>query len=687
MWKAMRADWIGMTAVVLVVSSCAAGPPEAALPKETEPGVRVRLYWIGQPIPDARPMMPGQSANVDVTIDRPRFTGDEAWFTNAEGDVYRQHYVLQIDAWVRIDQAGVYGWQWQTASHVQLSINQQQVDDVIELSAGWHRLCLMQYVNDADARGVHLRWRPPGLTDWQEIPNQLLRARAFYFRPTQPGRKHVVGEGGRPGLGQKVAGVHPGYRVTTIRPRGMAMPVGGLGMLPDGRLVVARFDATTLRAPHPTPEPNGELWLLSNHTSDDRDNIHAEKIADGLFEPSGVCIVGQVIYVSQRDDVSRFTYDAATDTWQHKVVAGGWRTNDFHQISAGLLHEPGPTPEHPGFLYMARSPGLGLWRNPPDHGSVWRIDLAEPVGENVTPLTGGHRTPNGIGFNAAGEIFVIDNQGEWKPANELNHVQEGHFYGFYQRHDPPDAYASPFQPDDPQTGNRTAAAVLLPQDEIANSPTQPLLFPQGHLFEGQLAMGDMRYGGINRVYLEKVDGIWQGCVMRFTQGLESGPNRILFGPDGSLYVGMIGGQHASTWAWDDAKGNPTYHGLQRMTPTGDTAFEIYAMSATPDGFLVTFTQPVPATFLNNPANFNMSQWTYKPTRAYGGPKIDLQPLVPTQARATDDRRGVHLTVPGLKEGYVIHLQTDPVSDTGEAIWSGDVWYTLNRKPLESENGD
>jgi hypothetical protein len=204
-----------------------------------------------------------------------------------------------------------------------------------------------------------------------------------------------------------------------------------------------------------------------------------------LFEPSGLCVANGSIYVSQRSEVTRFDPDGAGG-WRPVTVASGWQTNDFHEISAGLLHQPGDRPGHPGCLFMARSPGLGLFQNPPGHGSVWRIDLSRPPGENVEWLTGGHRTPNGIGFGPRHEMFVIDNQGEWTPANELNHVQPGHFYGLYQPHDPPRAHASPFQPPNPAApaAGVTPAAVLLPQDEIGNSPTQPLRFPPGSRFAG-----------------------------------------------------------------------------------------------------------------------------------------------------------------------------------------------------------
>ena len=106
-----------------------------------------------------------------------------------------------------------------------------------------------------------------------------LRAPKFYFRPTQAGLKRLADGRARPGLSRKVSGVHPGYRLTCIRPNDMYMPVGGLDMLPDGRLAVARFDAQTLKTPLPTKEPNGDLWLITNPDSKDPTKISGEKIA------------------------------------------------------------------------------------------------------------------------------------------------------------------------------------------------------------------------------------------------------------------------------------------------------------------------------------------------------------------------------------------------------------------------
>lgn len=676
----------------MLLVGCASSPQSDGLDAaglDTEPGLRLRVYYIGEYFDEPRPLMPDQSANVDMTVTEVVATRSTVYQDKqsiiAEGDEEIWNlYVAEWTGWIKAPEEGSYHFYIETEADTSLTIGGQQVEHNVLLDEGWHPFRLVQWAPQDAEHPIRLTWTMPGedgkMTPYP-IPVDHLRAPAFYFRPVQAGKKALVAGGGRPGLGQKLTAVHPGYRLTNIRPGGMEMPVGGLGMLSDGRLVVARFDATTLKVPLPTEAPNGQLWLINNPIEDDSTKVTGEMIATDLREPSGVCVLDDVIYVSQREEISRFAYNAATDTWDKTVVASGWPTNDFHQISVGLPHVPGPSPDHPGFFYMSRGAALGTGINPPNHGSVWLVDLSKSAGENIEVLTGGHRTPNGIGLNTAGEAFVIDNQGGWTPANELNHIVKGKFYGYYQSNRPEEGrYPSPFQPEDREAGEVMEAAVKLPQDEIGNSPTQPLLFPQSSRFAGQMAMGDMRYGGVNRVFLEEINGVYQGCVMRFTQGLEAGPNRVFFGPDGSLYVGGIGGKHGSTWSWQDADGQPKYQGLERLTPTGEDVFEILDMRATPTGFILTFTQPVPEAALTDPDTYAIQQYTYQATNQYGGPKIDEQSLSVTRAVALADLTSVELAIPNLKQGYVVHLRADPVSQSGRAIWSGDVWYTLNQIP-------
>ena len=80
-------------------------------------------------------------------------------------------------------------------------------------------------------------------------------------------------------------------------------------------------------------------------------------------------------------------------------------------------------------------------------------------------------------------------------------------------------------PDGPFDDQPVTQPVLwLPQNEIANSPSTPVLLKTGP-YAGQMLIGDVTYGGLQRGYLETVDGEDQGAVFRHTQGLEAGVNR------------------------------------------------------------------------------------------------------------------------------------------------------------------
>jgi len=678
---------------ILMTATAFCGPGAAAQP-EREQGVRLRLYWVGQRMTDHAELVPDQSPNVDLTIPALTVTGQEEWFTPGEFR-FTDDYLLRLDAELTVSLPGRYEFRLAEADMVRLFIDEGPVASVggaghrdhaepaagaVTLTAGVHRLRLLQTVSGAK-RGLSVLWRGPNSEVFRPIPASALTAEAFYFRPTNSGKKRLVDHRDRPGKRRKLAGLRPDLEIATIRPAGVDVPVGGLDTVADGRLIVAVFDARRLRAPRPTQDPNGELWIYENPHAENCEDIRRRRIAEGLFEPCGVCVVGEAIYVSQRDEVTRFDFDAASNTWRPTTVATGWKSNDFHALSFGLSHQPGHA-GHPGYLYLGRGTGLGLFRNPPNHGSVWKIDLALPAGKNVEPITGGHRTPNGLGFNAQGEIFVTDNQGEYTPCNELNHVQRGRFYGFFQQVGR-DGAASPFQ-DEAERLNPdrsvTEAAVMLPQDEIANSPSEPALIPAGWPFAGQMMLGDVKYGGLNRVYLEKVDGAWQGAAFRFTQGLEGGVNRLEFGPDGSLYVGCIGGDHAATWNWVNPDGKRTYQGLQRLRPTGKPVFDLDRVSITAGGFEVSFTQPVDRAWLADPRHYEVSQWTYRATPRYGGPKVDFSRLSVWNALPAADGKRVRLAIDGVRRDYVVHIVTDPRSETGEPIWSTEAWYTVRRMP-------
>ncbi|MGC1205860.1 MAG: hypothetical protein WA839_13365, partial [Flavobacteriaceae bacterium] len=335
---------------------------------DTELGLRLQIYWIGEENfadKNARlAVQPGASANVDITVPGVEVKADAVFqddqaITEKKDEKITGEYIAEWSGWINVLETGRYRFGFNTQAEVTLNIGDYAIDPdtlAVALNKGWYPLSLIQIVNEDMDKKIALTWTKDS-GKHAAIPTEQLLAPKFYFRPTQSGTKELLKKGARPGLGKKLVSVHPGYKLTNIRPNEMEMPVGGLGMLSDGRLVVARFDARSLKAPSPTQEPNGELWLISNPDSDDPSKITGEKIATDMYEPSGVYVIDDAIYVSQRSELSKFTFNTTTKAWDKSVVATGWDTNDFHQISAGLPWIAGPTADHPGFFYMSRGAG------------------------------------------------------------------------------------------------------------------------------------------------------------------------------------------------------------------------------------------------------------------------------------------------------------------------------------------
>jgi mono/diheme cytochrome c family protein len=296
-------------------------------------------------------------------------------------------------------------------------------------------------------------------------------------------------------------------------------------------------------------------------------------------------------------------------------------------------------------------------------GSVLRVQV--DTGETEV-VAGGLRTPDGMGLGPDGSILVTDNQGEWLPANKLVVVREGDFFNF--RSIPP---WHPF--DRPQA---TPPAVWLPQGEIAASPTQPVVLPDSWgPYAGQVIFGDATFGGLQRAVLEEVEGVMQGVVFPFSQGFRHLFHRFAFTDDGTLYAGGI------------ARGNDRefihrVSGLSRIRYTGEKVFEPLDARIRSNGLEIGFTLPLAAGQGWDPAAYHVTQWGYQATQTYGGQKVRHRIAEVRSASVSPDRRRVFLEIPGLVEGEVVHVRISPslAGEGGGRLWTGDLWYTLNRLP-------
>jgi hypothetical protein len=218
--------------------------------------------------------------------------------------------------------------------------------------------------------------------------------------------------------------------------------------------------------------------------------------------------------------------------------------------------------------------------------------------------------------------------------------------------------------------------IWFPYGRMGQSASEPIWDTTGGKFgpfAGQCFVGDQTKSNVMRVYLEKIAGKYQGACFPFRSGGQCGINRLVFGPEGSLYAGQ------TNRGWGSLGGKD--YGLQRIVYTGVEPFEIHSMKLKKDGFELTFTKPVDAATAAKLESYSLVSFTYYYWPTYGSPEVDRQTENVVKATVGPDGKTVSLSVVNLRPGRVYELRPEGVRSVGgEALVHPEGYYTLNQLP-------
>lgn len=425
----------------------------------------------------------------------------------------------------------------------------------------------------------------------------------------------------------------------------------------------------------------GDVWLIDNVLSNDRDKIKFRRFASGLHEPLGLLRDGKDLLVSQRAEITRLQDrdgDGVADAYL--TECDGWNVSgNYH------AYVYGPEVDGAGNRWVTLNLGMGKLANNKIGWRGWGGIIGEQ-GQFV-PQALGMRSPSGLGANLAGDMFFSDQQGTWIPATPIYHLRPGVFYGNQESLPSLDLPEAPFKmtkvPQPNQLYGKALAsspefvppAVWLPYNKMGRSATDIELINQDGKFgpfDGQLLVGEFTNASVNRVFLEKVGGQYQGACFPFLPNFPSAVVRLKFGPDGSLLVGL------TNRGWSSL-GNRSY-GLERVNFSGQIPFAMKEIKARPDGFLVTFTEPIEESSFD-PKSIKLTSFTYEYSSRYGGDEMDTRTHQISEAIVSENGLNVDVKVKGLRESYVFEfLVTGIKSKSGRSLEHPDAWYTLNRIP-------
>ena len=444
------------------------------------------------------------------------------------------------------------------------------------------------------------------------------------------------------------------------------LEVGGLAFNDKGELGV-----TTRR---------GELWLIQNPASPNPNFI---RFAHGLHEPLGLAWRNGSFYCSQRGELTKITdVDGDNRADIYKTVYAWELEGNYHEYSYGPLF----TPE--GEMYVAlnlgwigRGASLSKWRG-------WVLKISEDG--QMEPIATGMRSPAGLGFNAKGDLFYTENQGDWVGSGRMTHVTKGDFVGNPEglrwTHLPESPVKLKLEDIDDSKGLTLyeyakelpaikPPSVWFPHTLMGISTSDIAVFPDDFgQFAGQLLVGDQGHSKIMRVFQEQVNGVYQGACFPFVEGFSSGVLRLEWAPDGqTLYVGMTSRGWSST--------GPELFGLEKLKWTGKPLFEMKTIEAQPDGFLITFTEPADRNIAMQPATYKITDFTYHYHETYGSPVVDKQNRPILNVALSDDGMTAKLTLDQLRPGYVYEIRLNNLaSSTGKDMVHSFAYYTLNEIP-------
>lgn len=453
--------------------------------------------------------------------------------------------------------------------------------------------------------------------------------------------------------------------------------IGGMALLPNGDGVICTWGGSQ--------KSLGEVWIIPALATGTPGT--PTRISQGLREPLGVAVVGSDFYVMEKPRLLKFT--GSGTTWTKSTVwslSTQWYDDTmWHHFSWGLVYKDSAFWFTTGMAYPPKED------DPKERGALLKVAFN---GSGYTQFARGMRNTDGIALGPDDEIFITDNQGDWKPADLMywiptkgNLTNNGRFYGYRTTVNnacgtTPDNLAQDNCPSDPVY----PPAVWLPYGGFSNSPTHPFLLKSGP-YAGSMIFGDVYHGDILRSFVEKVNGEYQGAAFTFMSqklgggGIQFGVQQFLYTPTGTILAAGIGGGTcdlggSNNWNWQG-----TCRGLDLLTPTTTAPFDILAIRSVSDGFDVEFTEAAGA-MAGTASNWSVKTTVYTPVHAYGG---DLNAgdnninVAVSAATLSADAKHVHLKLASLstKRMYAITANNAIKSASGADLWTNVGYYTLN----------
>lgn len=418
--------------------------------------------------------------------------------------------------------------------------------------------------------------------------------------------------------------------------------VADVDFFKDGRAAVVTFE--------------GDVWVVSG-IDHGLDKLQWKRFASGLYEPLGINVVRDTIYVYDRQGIVRL-----------RDVNGDGEADVYENFS-NLSHQSGESREFP--LGMAAKPGGGFYlaigsaldlgpRTSPAIMQGFRagssqsgtVQEVSADGRSIRTFAKGLREPI-IGIDPrSGTIAASDQQGNFVPSTPIFLLRDGGYYGV-----PASAHSpTPPAPELP--------LVWIPH-EVDQSGAGEVWVNDARMGLGGSALVHLSYGrpGPFRVYIDSTRSAVQGALIALPGQYRAPTLKGRVGPnDGQLYLAGF-----SVWGSRATE----VSSLVRLRYTGRPSRLPVAVHSGQQGIVLRFATPLAAAAADQ-ARYELKRWNYVRSAAYGSGhfKLDGTPGEETlslRAHLSADGRSLLLVVPDMKPAMQVQLGYNLKSRAGTVM--------------------
>jgi hypothetical protein len=431
------------------------------------------------------------------------------------------------------------------------------------------------------------------------------------------------------------------FSIPVINPWKSRMRPGGIDFTPDGTTaIVVCWD--------------GDVYRVTGIADEEALSTEWRRIATGMFQPLGVKLMGDDIFVSCRDQIVRLVDlngDGETDFYEnfnsdHQV------SEHFHEFAMGLQAD------ETGNLYYAKSARHARPQLVAHHGTLLKVSAD---GSKTTILANGFRAANGVCRNPDGSFFVTDQEGHWNPMNRINRVVPGdNFYGnMWSYGAPSDTSDSAMEPP-----------LCWVDKQFDRSPAELLWIDSKNWgpLNGKLLNLSYGFGRLEIVPHENLNGVWQGGLCRLPiPDFATGTMRGRFHPgNGHLYICGL-----SVWATS----TQTPGGFYRIRASGKPAHLPTGLRALKQGMEITFSDPLAQASVKAD-KFTVRSWALKRTANYGSRHHDERPHSVKSATLSKDGKTIRLEIADMSPVWQMSIHYELTGANGEPV-TGEIQNSIH----------